>query len=202
MTGHVQASAKAPRSRAMSPLIGSRDSYNPWTLAELRLGWAQLILADVTSCSFEHPRYFCFCFILLTKYLLPHAFDNCLPMVSIWRFIIFLMFVLLIVKPLREVGSLGSETWGQPHLLNDYCRSDKPSLIGPKSLFYPTFCVACLCYFDYTSSVFNWCCHTTVQDLFSLTMHWLSFKGVCHMNSSNLFPRLLIVTMFMSDYRS
>ena len=46
--GLVQASAEATRSRALSPLIVSQESYSPWTLPRLQLSGVQPAIAYVT----------------------------------------------------------------------------------------------------------------------------------------------------------
>ena len=49
MTGLVQTSAEVTRSRALSPLIVSRDSYNPLTLdREQTARGAQHVHVDIT----------------------------------------------------------------------------------------------------------------------------------------------------------
>ena len=103
MTGLVQTSTEATRFRAFFPLIVSRDSYSPWTLARLQIGGAQPGLVDVTWCfdiilitnnicvgtnaltGYEGPS--CSVPDLCNRFYDLSAWDGCWSLVSLWKVI-------------------------------------------------------------------------------------------------------------------
>ena len=200
MTGLVQTSSEATRSRASSPLIVSRDSYSPWTLARFQMGGAQPTFADVTI-YFWYLIFITLDVCVINFYDLS-AWDGCWSSVSIWRFIYRFLdvcpFDSTTVAVSGKVGPVNRLTTPVGWLLSFQLTVLSRSAIAVLSNFF----VSSLCIFDFWWS-FCLCGVFVIRlrqisSLFSLYLHLFpaAVWSVC-----NKVPRVRVfkVSLFTSS---